>query len=169
MIDTDTRQLRLTSDGFVAGAGKKVCDHCGFIAACPISGRQVSCFDFLPTLPFTDETGMSAVFNTVRIGKAWPKRLNDRDHIALYNPKTAIIFGHATVLQMFTGSIRSILANHAHANHLMLDKEPGDAAELLFKWQRQNYGPRIVHEDASLTAIYLLRDRKPPAAPDLTR
>lgn len=165
MIDTDTRQLKRQPNGhYTSGAGKLPCDHCGWNVDCPI--RPVaSCSLFLPAIPFTDETGLRKVANTVRVGVAWTKRLHVGQTVALYNSVRKAIFGYARVVGMESGPIAHMLANHAHANHLMLDTPPETAAERLHAWQRQQYGPRIIHDETKITAIYLLRVSQPPAAP----
>lgn len=165
-IDTDTRQLRRGADGlYRSGGGKKPCDHCGWNLDCPLK-PLTACSLFLPALPFTDETGLQKVANTVRVGVAWTQRLKAGQAVALYNTKTKIIFGHAAVLSTAHGKIHDVLRDHAAANHLMLDNHPDEAPDTLFAWQRQNYGPRIIHDETNLTAIYLLRLRRPPDAPD---
>ena len=165
-LDTDTRQLRRSADGlYRSGGGKIPCNHCGWSLDCPLQ-PLTACSLFLPALPFTDETGLQKVSNTVRVGRAWTQRLTPGQTVALYNTKTKVIFGHAEVLSMSHGRIHDILRDHAAANHLMLDLHPKDAPQTLFAWQRQNYGPRIIHDETSLTAIYLLRLRRPPDAPD---
>lgn len=166
MIDTDTRQLKLGADGlYRSGAGKLPCHHCGLNADCPLQPLK-ACALFMPALPFTDETGLRKIANTVRLGVAWTQRLRQGQIVALYNAKSKVIFGHARVIATHSGKIGPMLRSHAHANHLMLDTPPADAAKELHAWQRQNYGPRIVHEEAKLTAIYLLRLYEPPPAPN---
>jgi hypothetical protein len=165
-IDTDTRQLKLGADGlYRSGGGKLPCDHCGWKIDCPLQPLK-ACSLFLPTIPFTDETGLRKVANTVRVGVAWTQRLKPGQAVALYNSKAKEIFGHATVLSTHSGGIGPMLKEHAHANHLMLDTPPNEAPHDLWLWQRQNYGPRIIHNDTKITAIYLLRLREPPASPN---
>jgi hypothetical protein len=169
VIDTDTRQLKRDSNGhYRSGAGKIPCDHCGWRVDCPIQ-PAVSCAVFLPAIPFTDETGLRKVANTVRVGVAWTKRLVPGQTIALYNSVKKSIFGYGRVLAMDSGPIADVLRDHAHANHLMLDTPPETAAARLHAWQRQQYGPQIIHDRTKLTAIYLLRVAQPPAAPHLER
>jgi hypothetical protein len=165
MIDTDTRQLKRQPNGhYTSGAGKIPCDHCGWRVDCTIK-PAVSCSLFLPAIPFTDEIGLRKVANTVRIGVAWTKRLSPGQIVALYNAKAKAIFGYARVLALDSGPIAQMLATHAHANHLMLDTPPETAAARLHAWQKQQYGPRIIHDQTNITAIYLLRVSQPPPAP----
>lgn len=168
MINTDTRLLRRTDNGFISGAGKIPCDHCGLIQYCPEKPRIV-CQEFMPALPFSDSAGMEKIFNTVRLGKAWCDRLRIGEKVALYHTIEKRMFGIATVLGTVSGPIQQVLRTHAHANHLMLDKDPADAAVQLYAWQLRNYGPRIVHPRATLSAIYLLRDSVKDFAPDRTQ
>lgn len=166
MIDTDTRQLKRNAEGlYRSGGGKIPCDHCGRTIDCPLKPRD-ACEFFLPAIPFADETGLRKIANTVRIGVAWTQRLDVGQVVALYNVKQKDIFGHARIVGMARGRIMPMLKVHAHANHLMLDLPPEKAADKLFAWLRQNYGPRIVHEETSITALYLLRLYEPPLAPN---
>ncbi|WP_375292184.1 hypothetical protein [Sphingomonas melonis] len=163
MIDTDTRQLKRRPDGtYTSGAGKKPCDHCAVNRKCELQPR-IACDLFVPTLPFQDETGLGCRgeleghVNTVRVGVAWTQRLLLDQVVALYNVRLKQVFGLARVKELISGGIDIILARHAHRNHLMLTTPPHDAATALKAWQRQNYGPRIIHDGAKLTAIYLQR------------
>lgn len=169
MIDTDTRQLKRSPDGhYRSGGGRFPCDHCGLTQECPLKPVDL-CKLFMPVLPFTDETGLDRLSNTLRIGKAWTERLTMGQTIALYHPKKKVIFGHARLVGMSRGPIRSMLKAHAHANHLMLQADPKIAADYMFAWMKQNYGPRIVHEETTISALYLLRQYEPPASPDFAR
>lgn len=166
VIDTDTRQLRRNATGqYTSGAGKIVCDHCGFNKICPMRDKVAACDQFLPTLPFNDDAGMQKLFNTVRIGRAWVQRLVVGQKVALYNATDKRVFGFASVLATFDGSIDEMLNRHAHANHLMLSQFPEEAQSILHQWLKRNYGPHIVHDNTTLTAIYLLREHFPPIAP----
>lgn len=166
LIDTDTRQLKRDLDGFYrSGAGKKPCAHCGDRAACAWVDTQVKCETFLPALPFTDELGLDRRCNTIRVGKAWTERLVIGQTVALYHAKRQTIFGHSTVLATIAGPISDILAAHARFNHLLLDTPPAAAAETLHSWLRRNYGPRIIHENTRISAIYLQRRSGEDAAP----
>ena len=158
MINTDTRQLKKNDLGeFRSGAGKIVCDHCGFIQICAVRPRDL-CKQFLPVIPFVDEIGLGDFANTVRVGVAWSKRLQTNQMVALYNSKRQEIFGLARVINLVAGPIDEILARHAHMNHIMLEQPREDAPDLLKKWQLRNYGPRIINEDTRITTIYLQRE-----------
>ena len=165
MKNTDTRHLKRDKDGFYRSSSTKLpCDHCGWSHDCHLRPRA-RCDLFLPSLPFTDETGLRKVANTIRVGKAWTERLIPNQVISLWNSVEKRIFGHARVLSLHTGPIVGMLRDHAHANHLMLDTPPDDAAKLMLEWQRRQYGPRIIHDQTQLTAIYLLRERFAPPPP----
>ncbi len=166
MIDTDTRQLkRLSSGSYTTGAGKIICDHCGYADKCIVVPSANQCPMFLPAIPFQDEAGLDQPSNTVRIGVAWTKRLKVGQAIALYNVRTQEVFGLAEVVSMFSGQIDDVLEHHAANNHLMLDTPAAEAPALLKAWQRQNYGPRIVNDATKITAIYLQRIDVQDAAP----
>lgn len=159
VLDTDTRQLRRDQAGFYSvGAGKLLCDMCGWLTVC--GGKLLragKCDEFMPVLTFQDEVGLHKVSNTMRVGRAWTQRLVPPQDVALYNVRAKVIFGHAQVLSTDDGNIVSMLKAHAHANHTMLDTPNHEAPTKLGAWMRQNYGPRIIHEGTTLTAIYLLR------------
>lgn len=167
ILDTDTRQVRKGPDGlFRSGAGKNICDHCGARMICSLVDTVTACETFLPALPFMDETGLHKVSNTMRVGKAWTQRLTPGQKVALYNAKTRMIFGYSQVIYTVAGPIVPMLQQHAKANHIMLETPNNEASRKLGAWMRQNYGPRIIHEDATLTAIYLLRISEQTAAAD---
>lgn len=166
MIDTDTRQLRVNAQGqYISGAGKIPCDHCGH-AVCKLA-PATACSAFMPAIPFVGQVGMDRLFNTIRVGQAWPKRLSQNQVIALYEVREKFIFGHARVLTTIAGPIDEILAHHAKANHLMLETPAEDAQDILHDWLKRNYGPRIITPTSYITAIYLLREPEPAAAPNL--
>lgn len=166
MIDTDTRQLRRDFAGdYRTGGGKRICDHCGVWQTCDVELEHNRCELFMPALPFTDETGLGHIANTIRIGMAWTDRLDVGQTVALYNTRTKQIFGHSTVLFTEWGPIAEMLKKHAHANHIMLNTPRAKAGVELLNWLRGNYGPRIIHQGTKLTAIYLLRQHQPNAAP----
>lgn len=169
MLNTNTRPLRRLPDlSWSGGVQHSVCEFCAIQEQCSVgAGRPLVCNDTVPALSFTDETGLSHLANTFRVGAAWMSRLRVGDTIGLYNTKAAQVFGYASVLFVEAGPIGRILKAHAHANHLMLDRPRENAARDLCDWLRRNYGPRIIHPSAKLTAIYLLREHEPPAAPRL--
>lgn len=163
VIDTDTRQLKRRADGTYtsggtskAGGRKIPCSHCAVNAKCELQ-PLTACALFVPAIPFQDEVGLDRLANTVRIGVAWTQRLLIDQVIALYHVRRGEVFGLSRVRWLYAGPIHDMLATHARHNHLMLDQPPETAATTLYNWQRQNYGPRIVHDDTKLTAIYLQR------------
>lgn len=165
MINTDTRQLRKNSEGYyTSGAGRIPCDHCGHSGSCPAKPVK-ACTEFMPAIPFTDDTGLGHISNTVRVGQAWVGRLRIGQIVALYNTKTKEIFGHARVIYTVSGHIVPMLEEHAHANHIMLETPRDEAGAKLLRWLRGNYGPHIVNTRTKITAIYLLRERVTPDAP----
>jgi predicted transcriptional regulator len=167
-LNTDTRQVRRDQHGFFrSGAGKNICDHCAARNVCAYVDQMTACREFLPALPFTDETGLEKIANTMRIGRAWTQRLDIPQTVALYNAKTKVIFGYADVISMDDGNIVSMLKRHAAANHLMLATPYNECAVKPGAWLMQTYGPRIIHENTTVTCLYLLRIGEPPAAPHL--
>lgn len=170
MEKNDTRHLKRSASGhYRSGGGQIICDICAFKPDCAITPLH-ECSFFLPSLGFNDRTGMEVLFNTIRVGKAWPERIQVGQTIGLWCPDEKAVFGHANVVNMFTGPIAEILKKHAGANHLYLGTASfPQAARQLYAWLRQQYGPRIINGDTTLTAIYLLRERKAPKAPSNAR
>lgn len=163
MIDTDTRQLKRDPNGLYrsggvnkAGDRKTPCDHCAVNEFCTLR-PLTSCSLFVPALPFQGRIGLDRFANTVRVGVAWTQRLQLDQVIALYDAKERMIFGYSRVKALFAGPIDEILAVHASMNHLMMELPSYEAADILHKWQKQNYGPRIIHDKTRITAIYLQR------------
>jgi hypothetical protein len=169
-LDTDTRQVRRDAAGFYrSGAGKNICDHCGHRNVCANVDQTNSCPDYLPALPFIDDVGFATdrPANTMRVGRAWTERLDEGQIIALYDTKLKVIFGYAAVQKLYVGPIVEMLKAHASNNHIMLTTPKRRAPAELGAWMLQNYGPHIIHERTTLTAIYLLRVDRAPPAPDL--
>lgn len=167
-LDTDTRQVRRDAEGFYrSGAGKRICDHCGHRNLCPISDWSTRCKQYLPALPFTADVGfeLGRDANTMRVGRAWTQRLDEGQTIALYDTKLRAIFGYAEVHGLFAGPIVTMLKEHAASNHIMLTTPKRKAPAELGAWMLQNYGPHIINDRTTLTAIYLLRISEPPPAP----
>lgn len=167
MEKNDTRHLKRSADGiYRSGGGQIICDICALKPGCGLTPLQ-ECGHFLPSLGFNDRTGMDVLFNTIRVGKAWPQRLQVGQTVGLWCPYDKAVFGHASVVNMFTGPITDILRKHAGANHLYLGTASfTQASKQLYAWLRQQYGPRIINQDTTLTAIYLLRERKSPSPPN---
>lgn len=166
-INTNTRPLRRLPDlSWSGGSAHSACEYCAIQDKCSaVAGRPTVCNDTVPALSFTDETGLSHLANTFRVGAAWQARLRPGDRVGLYHSKEQRVFGYARVERVDAGPIRDMLIEHAHANHLMLETPREDAARELCTWLRRNYGPRIINSDSKLTAIYLSREPEPAAAP----
>jgi hypothetical protein len=164
-INTNTRPLRRLPDlSWSGGSAHSVCEFCSVQDKCNAGAdRPTVCNDTVPALSFQDETGLSHLANTFRVGSAWVARLRVGDRVGLYNAKTNLIFGYSRVIHIDGGSIGRILRDHAHANHLMLATPITDAARELATWLRRNYGPRIINPQSKLTAIYLLREHEQAA------
>jgi len=164
-INTNTRPLRRMPDlSWSAGSQHSPCEYCALQSSCAAFAQQpASCNVTVPALSFQDETGLSHLANTFRVGSAWVDRLRVGDRVGLYNTKTETVFGYSRVIHVDGGGIGRILRDHAHANHLMLGTLIADAARELATWLRRNYGPRIINPQSKLTAIYLLREHEQAA------
>lgn len=165
----DTRHLKRLEDGtYKTGGGKIICDLCALRDyGCGLAPVD-RCAHYLPTLAFNNRAGMQKVFNTIRIGKAWEKRIDPGQTIGLWCPDKKELFGHAEVLRVVSGPIQRMLVDHAEHNHLFLRHNFMTAQRELFIWLRRNYGPRIVTSTTQITAIYLRRKREQIVAPDST-
>lgn len=160
---TDTRFLKRDEQGFYyVGGSKSPCNLCAIADACPIEG-VMKCSRMVPAFGFVSDVGLDDVSNTIRIGTAWAYRLQIGQYVALHSPKEGV-FGYARVIHVATGNIDQMLKDHAHANHTMFDTPVEEAPQQLGRWLSQNYGPRIVNETTTLTAIYIVRDHGKDAA-----
>jgi hypothetical protein len=117
----------------------------------------------VPFLPFTSEDGLELpAFNTIRLGKAWFKRLKKGDRVLLAHKH--LILCSARVAMVDCGSINDMLQKHARFNHVELalaQKDRVNYAPSLAPHRRlqsmlKNYGPQKVSDAAHITVIGLV-------------
>lgn len=142
--------LRLSSDK------DALCKACALYNDCPTrQSKQIeSCFDFMPVFAFTDGTNLDkAVFNTIRIGEAWSKRLEIGQTIAIYDKKADTLMMAKVVDIDWSIDKEIMLERHAAINHLgmNLSNPPSELSKIL----QNNYGKGFYSKSKGLTAIYL--------------
>jgi hypothetical protein len=115
-----------------------------------------ACKEFLPIISFSVTSGLEEpIFNTVRLGKAWPKRLNEGDRVRMMNSKEGQFLRIMRVQKMETGLLGDILASHAHRNHALIASDAPDKPAKLLRILRGAYGSTYTHAERTATAIYL--------------
>lgn len=113
-------------------------------------------------LTFADTTGLDArVFNTLRLGGGWEKRLLGMERVLLTTKYQVI--GRARISMIMSGHKDHILQMYAASNHLELamaaeqgvayDRAGAPARRL--QSMIKNYGPRSVEGTSRATVIFL--------------
>lgn len=167
LYNADMRRVRfvqMNDHSYYRTKAETLCRYCGSIEGCPISSFKTrlpttQCEIFMPILGFSKMGGLDQdSFNTLRLGKAWEKRVTVGSVVALCDLKTDCIIGRAKVTAIYVGSKEEIANEHGINNHLMLglDKEKQTGAAIL-KVLRNAYGKIIYEGNSELTAIYLTR------------
>lgn len=114
--------------------------------------KQKYALDFAP--PFVGLE--NELFNTIRIGTSWAKRLSNGDEVYIQSTKDKLVLSKARVEEIIVGEVGELLMLHADNNHLELHQTDGRSAERLYKQMQKLYGPQIIdspHKKA--TVIYL--------------
>jgi hypothetical protein len=116
----------------------------------------------VPFLTFTHRDGLDLpAFNTIRLGRAWFKRLKKGDRILLAHKHE--ILCSARVVMLACGPVHKMLAEHAVFNHRELalaaqqrtDYAPDQAPARRLESMRRNYGPAKVTDTSHITVIGL--------------
>lgn len=94
-------------------------------------------------------------FNTIRLGKAWSKRLSVDDEVYIQSSKDKLIISKATVEKVVTGTLGELLLCHAANNHNEIEQQDGHEAERLYRYMLKLYGPHLVTPNKTATVIYL--------------
>lgn len=168
---TDTRKLKRTADGYfttrrisdIDTDTNSLCGYCGHDACpliAPLTGRArvtvEACREFLPIISFSVLTGLhEPIFNTVRLGLAWPKRLDVGDRVRIFDAKNNEFLRVMRVKEFATGSLGEIVTKHAHRNHALIASDAPDKPAKLMRVLRGAYGSTYTHTGRSATAIYL--------------
>jgi hypothetical protein len=116
-----------------------------------------TCQEFQPVLTFRPPLGQyESEFNTFRLGSAWYNRVSPGTIVALYDTTEQEIFGKAQVLETHHGSLQDMCEEHAHNNHLFLDRDPSEAPEAMYGAISKMYGHIAKKREGLLcTVIYL--------------
>ena len=99
--------------------------------------------------------GFEGVFNTVRVGMTWSRRLTNGMKVALMDKKNSLIFGYATVELVECGALGDIVQRYAHENHNQKGLDPEGAPERLTQSMTKRYGPHIITPTKKVSVIYL--------------
>lgn len=173
-INLDTRRLKRREDGTFTNEPKALWDKdenlCSF---CGRGGCQMrekgslhdgvlkgvrACTEFIPTLSFSVLAGLDLpLWNTVRVGKAWPERLKTGDEVAIYDTVNGKLVRYMRVKAMRTGPLVSICDRFAASNHAIQAEglRGSEAATRLLRILRNAYGSNIASPDRDGTAIFL--------------
>ncbi len=160
MVSHDWRSLRRSPTGqfFLCKAAERRTTLCAGCARpdCTIKPRD-ACSQFIPTLVFRDQTGLSSpLFNTLRLGNKAASRYLPGDTVALSDGVEVFAFAvvdHVVCVENTVEGLRHV----ARDNHLLveqyMDSEP--AAHALAAILQRLYGPAVIMNNPQVTAIYL--------------
>ena len=174
MINLNLRSLRKDGEKFtvspksVLEKQRHLCSHCAYSSDCKhakrsaearqelIESRVLECGGYSTPIGFSNLTGLdSESFNTLRLGSAWAKRVQDGQEIGLVCTKTGELVGRKKVVRVVVGPKDRIINDHAYKNHLMLGMKRGAAAKKMAKVLPGIYGNLIYKNNKMMTAIYL--------------
>ena len=112
----------------------------------------------LISLKFRSYAGLEDVFNTLRLGSRWGKRVQEGDRVTLLDEFNQV-FGSAEVLSVYTGEKDAIIQEHARFNHNIAEQmlPESQASEIMVKRLRRVYGSGYFKKAKTMTAIYLRR------------
>lgn len=167
----DQALVRRTGRGWKRQGGLPLCGVCGLQNTCQVPGsflalaealgataQVVECRSYRPVIGFADRAGLQGVrFNTFRRGKGWFNRAPAGTVVGLYDLAADDLFAVARVIEAHAAPLGDLLPVHAHENHLMLARAPGDpvaklAAELVKLYGRtyaaldQEYSVLVMEE-----------------------
>jgi len=140
-----------------------LCDYCGRF---PCSLRGVmdkgtistvhACEIFIPVLSFSVLDGLDQpIWNTIRIGAAWPKRMGEGQTVAIADTVNKRIVKRMSVKGMSTAPLAEICERHAKYNHAILHRQPEDPVTEMMRIMRNAYGSNFAAAGRNATAIYL--------------
>ena len=102
--------------------------------------------------------GIDDIFNTIRVGKTWMKRIAPGDTVLLMDKKRSVIFGKARVQSILSGKLNAIEEDHARYNHNQKNNADIAIAPARLRINlRKRYGPQIIHDNKIVTVIYMKR------------
>jgi hypothetical protein len=171
MPKPDMRGVRVNQDTTPWTYSRRVgdlCERCGDLGICKSSSQYGSakfdieivvseCEVFRPIILFVKPEGIDGEFNTMRLGKAWSKRLKPDSIVSLWDKKRRI--GNATVVSIHAGDKFEMIKDHGNKNHMIIDKKLSseEAFEPMIKIVRSAYGNLIWKHNQDAAVIYLSR------------
>lgn len=163
MINTNVRSIKVDKDCYhsrtkTRGA-KDMCQFCGQSGHCMKQANSQEeiheCKDYRFPILFRDTQGLDDRFNTMRLGRAWSKRLRERDIVALVNKEGERV-GFASVCEVLCLPKDEALRQHGEWNHLMLAGNwTSSVITQMEKILRSSYGNLIYNHNDDITVIYL--------------
>ena len=173
LINTDTSPIRRREDGSFTVQPKSLeekptlCDRCVRNHICPIIDHSryheadstsaiTHCKLFIAPFKFQSQQGLKEpVFNTLRLGEAWKKRLRAGDLIGLISADDNEIITYARVTRVFSGDKQKMIQTHAGRNHLTLKMTKKEAIEYLTIQLPRIFGNLIWKNNEKMTVIYM--------------
>lgn len=117
---------------------------------------QAYALDFAPPFAGMD----NEIFNTIRLGISWSKRIKPSDTVYIQSSKDKLITSKAIVESVETGPLGELLLEHAKHNHNEIDSNDGHEAERLYRYMLKLYGPHIINPKKKATVIYLRKQNE---------
>lgn len=144
---------------------KELCEHCGISSVCKARSKLIemeqlhklklgirSCGQFRITLTFRSNVGMDEVFNTIRLGSAWARRVEPGQIVNLRTTKGDKI-GIGEVISKYVAEFDDALSDHAHMNHVGIGKE--NPVDVVKKELITAHGKNFVARADVLSIIYV--------------
>ena len=176
MINTNNRRVKRTLTGHTLmteaqhSSLKKdtLCSHCCEQRSCRIKGEYadlegesiiVSCPSFKMPMKFRDVTGLDLkVWNTIRLGTSYDKKLEVGDVIGLLNAED-LLFGYVELAAKFSGHMDRLLHEHARRNHMLLANRMNaiEAAQTMRSILRNVYGKLPFESASEISVLYFKR------------
>lgn len=112
----------------------------------------------LVSLKFRSYKGLEDVFNTLRLGSRWAKRVREGMVLTLLDEFDKP-FGQAEVLSIYEGDKDQIIKSHAKFNHNLAEDglDETEAYQIMLKRLARVYGSGYFKKAKTMTAIYLRR------------
>ena len=173
MINLNVRSVKRDGSSVRANysvtVNRSLCEHCTQQRTCKalksidraqskykIGAQIKECKSYIYPILFVDPKGTEGVFNTIRLGEAWLKRLEIGDTVGLID-KEGNVFGYAEVTDIFSRTREFAIRENAYQNHLYVNSgmTQAEAGRDLEKKLPNLYGNLIVKSNSMATVIYL--------------
>lgn len=164
MIDCNVRSVKIEGEFYhtrtkTRGA-KELCQFCGNRENCETLNNAkdviIECDKYQFPIMFRDPKGLDGLFNTMRLGKTWSKRVFKDDIVALVNKEGRRI-GLAKVREVFLLSKEEAIVKHSEENHLFKVKQDKQVSVIarMEKILRASYGNLVYNNNDQITVINL--------------